>query len=134
MLSYSRPEQHGYLVQGDRRHERYFTLPFEYWTAEPRCYTTLSLPAKVMLSVGSTLAPGCVLRTEKTCDWYGVSTEIAERGFRMLREVGLLDRKTTVKDRRPALPAGPGVPVCALPAPFGRQRRTKLTVISSATS
>lgn len=90
---------------GKTAHERYLTLPFEYWTAEERWYQTLGLPAKVVLLVGSTLKPGFLLPTEKAPAWYGISTESAERGLRTLRQVGLLDRQSQLK-RAPLSPNG----------------------------
>lgn len=116
---------------GGSRAERYFTVPFAYWTHEQRWYTTLGFPAKVMLLIGSSLQPGFVLPTEKAHDWYGVSTESAERGLRHLREAGLLDRATTLKDA-PLSPTGKTQEYhYTLSKPFGRTRRPKLTVIRS---
>jgi len=82
---------------GTSREERFFTLPFEYWTAEQAWYRTLSLPAKAVLLIGSTLKPGFVLPTERARDWYGISTETAQRGLRELREAKLLHRKTVLR-------------------------------------
>ncbi|MGF1651808.1 MAG: hypothetical protein ACFCUP_00615 [Actinomycetales bacterium] len=119
---------------GGTRAERYFTLPFEYWASEERWYRTLTFPAKVMLLIGSTLKPGFVMPTEKARDWYGVSTESAERGLRVLRERGLLERTTTVKDA-PLSPAGKTQEYhYTLHRPFGRLGRPKLTVVSTAAS
>lgn len=119
---------------GSTRAERYFTLPFEYWTSDESWYSTLTFPAKVMLLIGSTLKPGFALPTEKARDWYGVSTESTERGLRVLRDRGLLDRATTVKDA-PLSPAGKTQEYhYTLKRPFGRVSRPKLTVVSSAVS
>lgn len=118
---------------GGTRAERYFTLPFEYWTGVERWYTTLTFPAKVMLLVSSTLKPGFVLPTEKARDWYGVSTESAERGLRLLREQGLLERVTTVKDA-PLSPTGETQEYhYTLQRPYGRGR-PKLTVVGAVAS
>ena len=119
---------------GGTRAERYFTLPFDYWTGEQRWYTTLTFPAKVMLLVSSTLKPGFVLPTEKARDWYGVSTESAERGLRLLRESGLLERATRVKDA-PLSPTGKTQEYhYTLKRPYGRSGRPKLTVIGAVAS
>jgi len=114
---------------GKARADRYFTLPFEYWTADQRWYVTLSLPAKVMLLIASSQAPDFVLPTEKANAWYGISTESAERGLRTLREVGLLSRRTTLK-HAPLSPTGTTQEYhYTLTAPFGRLKKPKLTVI-----
>jgi len=119
---------------GGTRAERYFTLPFDYWTGEQRAYTTLSFPAKVMLLVSSTLKPGFVLPTEKARDWYGVSTESAERGLRALRESGLLERVTSVKEA-PLSPTGKTQEYhYTLKRPYGRSGRPKLTILGAAAS
>lgn len=119
---------------GSARAERYFTLPFAYWTSEERWYATLTFPAKVMLLIGSTLKPGFVLPTEKAREWYGVSTESAERGLRLLREGGLLHRTTIVKDA-PLSPTGKTQEYrYTLRQPFGRLSRPKLAVVGKAAS
>lgn len=117
---------------GGRLAERYFTIPYDYWTAEQHWYVTLPFAAKVVLLIGSTLGPGFLLPTEKAPSWYGLSTDSAERGLRKLREANLLTRATITK------PA-PLSPLnftqehrYTLAAPFGRpQRRPKLTMITS---
>jgi len=45
--------------------DRYFTVPFEYWTAQEHWYATLSLPAKVILIIASSRAPGFVCRPRR---------------------------------------------------------------------
>lgn len=115
---------------GKTREERYLTLPFAYWTDPHGWYRTLSFPAKAMLLVTSSLGPGCVLPTERTRGWYGISTESAERGLRELRHVGLLDRETTVKPA-PLSPLGKTQEYrYTLARPFGRAHRRRLTVIA----
>lgn len=115
---------------GSSRDERFFTVPFEYWTAEHSWYRTLSLPAKAVLLIGSTLKPDFVLPTERAKDWYGISTETAQRGLRELREAKLIHRKTVL---RPT-PLGPTMTTqeyhYTLHPPFGRQ--TKKTAMRPA--
>jgi hypothetical protein len=114
---------------GAKRADRYFTVPFEFWTSDERWYTTLTFAAKVMLLIASTLDSGFVLPTEKAPEWYGVSTESAERGLRVLREAGLLDRATKVKSA-PLSPTGKTREYrYTLVPPFGRRRRPSLHVV-----
>lgn len=119
-----------YSPMGGTGDERYFTLPFEYWTAEQRWYRSLGFPAKAMLLVASSLGPGFVLPTEKAEAWYGISTESADRGLRRLREVGLLERTTTVKPA-PLSPTGKTQEYhYTLARPFGRSHRLRrLTLV-----
>lgn len=86
-----------YTAPTGRDGDRYFRLPFAYWTDEQAWYRTLSLPAKAMLLVGSTLKPGFVLPGERVPEWYGISESTAQRGLQELREVGLLNRSTSYK-------------------------------------
>lgn len=117
---------------GKTRPEWYLTLPFAYWTAPERWYRSLDFPAKAMLMVASSLGPGFVLPTEKTKGWYGISTESAERGLRALKDVGLLDRKVTVKPA-PLSPLGKTQEYrYTLARPFGRSQRRRLTLVATS--
>lgn len=131
-LAYTSPD-------GSSRDERFFTVPFEYWTAEQAWYRTLSLPAKAVLLISSTLKPDFVLPTEKARDWYGISTETAQRGLRELRDAKLIHRRTLL---RPT-PLGPTMTTqeyhYTLYPPFGRQAkkttvRPTLTVVEGGVS
>lgn len=82
---------------GKTRTDRYLTVPFEYWTAPDLWYRQLSLPAKAVLLIGSSLAPGFALPPEKAQRWYGISGDTLDRGLRELRNVGLLTRASTLK-------------------------------------
>ena len=115
---------------GNSRDERYLTLPFEYWTS-PKCwYRTLDFPAKAMLLVASSLGVGFVLPTERSKDWYGISTESADRGLRTLRQQGILDRVTRVKSA-PLSPTGVTQEYrYTLTKPFGRLRQPRLTLLT----
>ena len=77
---------------------RYFQIPFAYWTDAEAWYSTLTLAAKTMLLISSTLKPGFILPTERVPEWYGVSTETAQRGLKELRDVGLISRSTSYKE------------------------------------
>jgi hypothetical protein len=82
---------------GKTQAERFFTLPFEYWLAEQAWYRSLPMHAKAVLLIGSTLKADFILPTERAKDWYGISTETAQRGLQHLQEVKLLHRRTVVK-------------------------------------
>lgn len=73
-----------------RARERYFKVPFEYWTADERWYRTLSLPAKAVLLIALSLRTEFYLPVEKAKEWYGISRDTAETGLRELRKKGLL--------------------------------------------
>jgi hypothetical protein len=90
---------------GSKRSERYFRLPYEYWTDEKRLYRNLSLRAKAMLLVSLSLPAGFVLPTERVPDWYGISSDSADRGLRELHRAGLLKRDLKVK-KAPQSPLG----------------------------
>lgn len=83
---------------GARADERYFKLPFSYWTGDEHSYLTLSFPAKAVLLVALSLKQPFMLPTEKAPDWYGISVDSAERGLRELREVGILRRQQKRKE------------------------------------
>lgn len=122
--------------RGGRGDDRYFQLPYAYWTDEHAWHTNLSFPAKVMLLIALSLTPPFLLPTEKAPRWYGISTDSAERGLRELRKASLLQRGSGREDelahrrrlRRP-------VP---LPAPSDvrtpRRQRDHLSVVGKAAS
>lgn len=72
-------------------------LPFDYWTDDQAWYRTLTLAAKAMLLIGSSLKPGFILPGERVPEWYGISESSAQRGLQELREVGLLNRSISYK-------------------------------------
>lgn len=84
---------------------RYFKLTESYWTAPERWYRTLSLSAKAMLLISSSLKPGFVLPQEQVRAWYGVSPDTAARGFRELADVGIL-KITKQRRNAPLAPKG----------------------------
>lgn len=90
---------------GSKRDERYFKLPYDYWTAEKRWYRILPFRAKAMLLVSLSLPAGFVLPTHRVPDWYGISADSADRGLRELDRAGLLRREITVK-KAPQAPLG----------------------------
>jgi hypothetical protein len=72
----------------DRPRSHYFQLPHAYWLEGH--YTSLSLPAKVMLLIALFSQDGFALPYNKTRPWYGVSEDSAESGIRELRNNKLL--------------------------------------------
>jgi hypothetical protein len=91
--------------KGLGRQERYFKLPYEYWTADQRWYRVLPFRAKAMLLVSLSLPANFVLPTERVPRWYGISADSADRGLRELDKAGLLRRELKVK-KAPQSPMG----------------------------
>jgi hypothetical protein len=85
----------GYVYPSGGGSNRYFKIPFQYWTGQ--YYLTLSFTAKAMLMIALSLRSPFILPTTRVREWYGVSADSAERGLQELRDKGLLDRKLTVK-------------------------------------
>ncbi|WP_158021538.1 hypothetical protein [Mycolicibacterium chubuense] len=108
---------------------RYFQLPFDYWTDDQAWYRTLNLAAKAMLLISSTLKPGFILPGERVPEWYGISESSAQRGLQELRGVGLLNRsisyKPTPLDKIPMTE----VHHYTLVPPFGRAEKRRLSVV-----
>lgn len=80
-----------YTYPSGKGRGRYFKLSEEFWTAEERWYRTLSLPAKAMLLVASSLKPGFVLPQAQIPRWYGISSDTAARGLHELADRDLLE-------------------------------------------
>jgi hypothetical protein len=76
--------------KGNTRRGRYFQIPVEFWLSDKRWYRTLTLAAKAMLLIGSSLKPGFVLPQDQIPAWYGVSTDTGVRGLHELKAKGLL--------------------------------------------
>ncbi len=108
---------------GTDRKPGYLTLPFEYWTAG--LYMNLSLAAKAMLMIALSLPNRFPLPAERAPDWYGISESTARRGFRELREKGLLTVEKEFKEA-PLAPEGyTAVNFYNLLPPFGPERQAK---------
>jgi hypothetical protein len=90
---------------GTKRDERYFKLPFEYWTGSENWYRSLPFRAKAMLLISLSLPAGFALPTQRVPDWYGISADSADRGLRELDKTGILQRKMLVK-KAPQAPLG----------------------------
>ena len=124
-----------YVYPSGKGAGRYFKLSEDFWTADERWYRTLSLSAKAMLLVSSSLKPGFVLPLEQAPKWYGISPATAAIGFNELSARGLLD---IVKNRRRE-PKSPTKYVLenqyALRAPFAQNHtRAKLATVTALPS
>lgn len=91
-----RPDGSGdaYTRPGNKNSDRFLKLDYKFWTE--KIYEQLDLSATAMLLVALHEKPGFELPTEKVPDWYGWSADTAERGFKKLETLGLLqiDKKT----------------------------------------
>ncbi|MDN5804966.1 MAG: hypothetical protein L0H26_10360 [Microlunatus sp.] len=94
-----------YTYPSGRGRGRYFKLSEQFWTAPDRWYRTLSLRAKAMLLIASSLKPGFVLPLEQAPKWYGVSPDVAGDGLGELEDKGLLSVFKQHR-REPLSPAG----------------------------
>ncbi len=95
----------------------YLQLPFEYW--KEGFHERLSLAGKAMLLIALSLPDHFPLPTVRAPDWYGISDSTATRGFRELRDLGVLavDR---IEKTAPLAPKGYTlVNFYTLQAPFG---------------
>lgn len=96
----------------------YFLLPFEYWTEG--YFKELSLPAKAMLLIALSLPAGFPLPAERAPSWYGISETTARRGFRELRQKGLIAVEKEYKEA-PLAPMGyTAVNFYTLQGPFSK--------------
>lgn len=75
---------------GRRDTDRYFSLPFQYWTSDDSWYRRLRLPEKTLLLISLSLQDRFVLPYDRAPEWYGVSTDTARRGLTGLVNHGLL--------------------------------------------
>jgi hypothetical protein len=115
--------------------DRFFTLPFDYWLDEEAWYWSLPMHAKAMLLIASSLKPGFILPTERAKEWYGISTETAQRGLQHLQKVKLLHRQTVVKPNALAKNMITQEYHYTLHPPFGRIGKTArptLTLVTEA--
>jgi hypothetical protein len=92
-----------YTRPGKGNTDRFLKLPNTYWTEG--WHEKLDLPATAMLLVALHEKPGFELPTEFVPEWYGWSADTAERGFKTLRDHGLLRVYTRLK-KAPLSPTG----------------------------
>lgn len=111
--------------------DRYFQLPFEYWTADH--YLNLNMPAKIMLLIGLGEAEEFEMPIARVPDWYGISSETAQRGLHALVREGLaLYDVRVIKDAEH--PEGKRqAKYWRLQGPYRRQRKQLPPVQASAT-
>lgn len=67
--------------------DRYFQLPFEYWSAD--YYLNLDMPAKIMLLIALGEANEFEMPIARVPGWYGISSETAQHGLEALVREGL---------------------------------------------
>jgi len=80
----------------------------------------LSLPAKAMLLIALSLPARFPLPAERAPNWYGISETTARRGFRELRQKGLITVDKEYKEA-PLAPMGyTAVNFYTLQAPFSK--------------
>lgn len=91
---YTRPDGHN---------DRFLKLSHRFWT--DGWYEKLDMPALAMLLVSLHEKPGFELVSERVPDWYGWSSDTAERGMRTLEDLGLLTTYKRVKSA-PLSPTG----------------------------
>lgn len=84
---------------GGKDVDRYFSVPFQYWSTDDRWYRRLRLPEKAMLMVALSLQDRFTLPYDRAPNWYGLSSDTARRGLTGLTSRGLL---TVSKEFRPA--------------------------------
>ena len=95
----------------------YFKFPLAYW--EGRYPGRLSLPAKALLLIASSLGPDFWLPHERGARWYGLSRDTVARGLSTLLRLGLLEVRY-VRKKAPLSPRGyTDERRYALRAPFG---------------
>jgi hypothetical protein len=118
--------------------EGFFTLPHKYWTQH--YVDALRLPGKAMLLImlketQSHKRPTFSMAVERAKEWYGISERTAERGYKELNDLGLVDtRIQRVASAR--LPAGVLRQVYhrALRSPFSTEDRTALQRAAARTN
>jgi hypothetical protein len=93
--AYSHPGKNG----------RFLKLPYDYWRDE--WDTKLELPGKFILLVALSQKPGFsfILPISKAPDWYGVSSDTAQRGLDELLDAKILECRR-VRKKAPLAPKG----------------------------
>ena len=81
----------------------FLRLSHEFWKS--RIDERISLPALAMLLVILGERQPCELPSERMPEWYGWSADTAERGFRELEALGIIDKHSSSK-KTPLSPTG----------------------------
>lgn len=92
-----------YTRPGKGNKDRFFKLPFAFWDEE--LDKKLSLPGLAMLLVCLHEKDGFELPTSRMSQWYGFSEDTAERGFKELRDRGIIEVEKAFK-KAPLSPTG----------------------------
>lgn len=86
------------VAESERHGRGFFTIPFDFWTAGT--IDSLGMPGKAMFLIllKETQDPNAkrrsfIMANERAQDWYGISERTAERGYKQLREAGILLEK-----------------------------------------
>ncbi len=90
-----------YLRPTKAQHGNWFTIPHNYWL--DGWDLRLTGPEKLMLLIALDQKDGFDISPERVPDWYGLSRNTAQRGYKGLVESGLLTRET----RYPVDPKSP---------------------------
>lgn len=88
----------------------YFKLPHAFWLegppgSEEHWYQVLDLPAVAMLLIASSLQPNFALALDRVPEWYGFSSDTAQRGFATLGQHEILQINKVYK-KAPLSPLG----------------------------
>lgn len=86
------------VAESERQGRGFFTIPFDFWVTGT--IDSLGMPGKAMFLIllKETQDPNAKRRTfimanERAQDWYGISERTAERGYKQLRDAGVLLEK-----------------------------------------
>jgi hypothetical protein len=108
----------------DRSGHGYFRIPWVYFSG--RWHEQLRLPGKVALIVALSQAPAFALPTEQAAKWFGISPDTLQRGFRELRDLGLIKVWQTAKVAPNARYGMTKINHYALTGPFTRGQAEEL--------
>jgi hypothetical protein len=120
LAPYTRPAAKG---------ESYGKLPQAYWREGH--FKTLPLPGKAMLIISIVQHGSFTLPLERVKDWYGISADTAEIGFRALRDAGILTRQPTWTLSRRAPDGYAQTYIYKLRAPYSSGKEVELRVLVS---
>ncbi|MEW9532170.1 hypothetical protein [Microbispora sp. NPDC049125] len=105
--TYTRPGKPDADLEQESEEERardpYLQFPHDFWRS--RTHDQIKLPGLAMLLVLMCEPAWTSLPTARMPSWYGWSADTAERGFKELRELGLLSSRERIR-KAPAAPLG----------------------------
>jgi hypothetical protein len=87
------------VAEGEREGRGFFTIPFDFWTSGTIDSLGMAGKAMFLILLKETQDPNAKRRTfvmanERAQDWYGISERTAERGYKQLRNAGILLEKS----------------------------------------